>query len=42
MMDESDDEEEVGYTLDMEVDEENWENIIQMQVNEMSCLAGVE
>ena len=42
MMDESGDGEEVGYTFEVEVDEEDWEDIIQMQVNEMSCLAGVE
>jgi hypothetical protein len=38
MMDEYGDEKEVGYTLENEVDEDDWESIIQMQVNELSCI----
>ncbi|PXY72083.1 MAG: hypothetical protein CXX81_29830 [Methanobacteriota archaeon] len=36
------DDESVDYTFDIEVDEDDWESIIQMQVNELSCLVESE
>ncbi|HIG20468.1 MAG TPA: hypothetical protein EYQ78_06865 [Candidatus Poseidoniales archaeon] len=37
MIDECD-KENVDFTSEVEVDEEDWESIIQMQVNELSCI----
>jgi hypothetical protein len=38
MMDGYDEGKNVGLTLEVEVDEDEWESIIQMQVNELSCI----
>ena len=38
MMDGYDEAKNVGLTLEVEVDEDEWESIIQMQVNELSCI----
>ena len=39
MKDEYDNEENMDLTFEVEVDEDEWESIIQMQVNELSCIA---
>ena len=38
MMDGYDGDESVDYEFEIEVDENDWESIIQMQVNELSCI----
>jgi hypothetical protein len=38
MMDGNDGDESVDYEFEIEVDENDWESIIQMQVNELSCI----
>ena len=38
MMDGYDGDESVEHAFEIEVDEDDWESIIQMQVNELSCI----
>ena len=38
MMDGYEEDESVDYAFEIEVDENEWESIIQMQVNELSCI----